>query len=44
MRLRAVNAFAVVAFALGIGVTTAVFSIFYAVLVKPLPFLSPRTS
>ena len=42
MRLRAVNAFAVVAFALGIGITTAVFSLFYGVLLKPLPFPNPE--
>jgi predicted permease len=41
MRVRAVNAFAVVAFALGIGITTAVFSLFYGVLLKPLPFPDP---
>ncbi len=41
LRLRAVNAFAVVAFALGIGITTAVFSLFYGVLLKPLPFPNP---
>ena len=41
MRLRAVNAFAVVAFALGIGITTAVFSLFYGVLLKPLPYPNP---
>ena len=32
-----VSTLAIVAFALGIGVTTAVFSIFYNVLLKPLP-------
>lgn len=36
-----VTVFAITAFALGIGVTTAVFSIFYNVLLKPLPF--PRS-
>jgi putative ABC transport system permease protein len=40
-RLRTVNAFAVLAFALGIGITTAVFSLFYGVLLKPLPFPDP---
>jgi putative ABC transport system permease protein len=40
-RRRAVNAFAVLAFALGIGITTAVFSLFYGVLLKPLPFPNP---
>jgi len=33
-----VSSLAIVAFALGIGVTTGVFSIFYHVLLKPLPF------
>src|SRR5512146_2837647 len=37
-RSRFVAALAVTAFALGIGVTTAVFSIFNSVLLKPLPF------
>src|SRR5918994_1895528 len=36
-----VSILAVVAFALGIGVTTTVFSIFYGVLLKPLPFPRP---
>src|SRR5918996_5076619 len=36
-----VSILAVIAFALGIGVTTAVFSIFYNVLLKPLPFPDP---
>jgi putative ABC transport system permease protein len=40
-RGRAITAFAVVAFALGIGITTAVFSLFYGVLLKPLPFPEP---
>jgi putative ABC transport system permease protein len=40
-RGRAVTAFAVLAFALGIGITTAVFSIFYGVLIRPLPFPEP---
>ena len=37
-----VSILAIVAFALGIGVTTAVFSIFYNVLMKPLPFREPE--
>src|SRR5215470_14926960 len=41
MRARFVSALAVVAFALGIGVTTAVFSIFNGVLLAPLPFGDP---
>ena len=41
LRGRAITAFAVLAFALGIGITTAVFSLFYAVLLKPLPFPDP---
>lgn len=36
-----VSILAVVAFALGIGVTTTVFSIFYGVLMKPLPYPDP---
>src|SRR5687768_17049432 len=36
-----VSTLAIVAFALGIGVTTAVFSIFYGVLLKPLPYPEP---
>jgi putative ABC transport system permease protein len=36
-----VSLLAIVAFALGIGVTTTVFSIFYGVLLKPLPFPEP---
>jgi putative ABC transport system permease protein len=36
-----VSTLAIVAFALGIGVTTAVFSIFYSVLLKPLPYPEP---
>jgi predicted permease len=32
---------AIIAFALGIGVTTTVFSIFYGVLLKPLPYPEP---
>ena len=33
-----VSTLAIIAFALGIGVTTGVFSIFYSVLLKPLPY------
>ena len=40
-RGRALSLFAVLAFALGIGVTTAVFTLFYGVLLKPLPFPDP---
>src|SRR4029450_12074125 len=40
-RVRAINAFIIVAFALGIGITTAVFSLFYGVLLRPLPFPDP---
>ena len=36
-----VSVLAIVAFALGIGVTTTVFSIFYGVLMKPLPYPEP---
>ncbi len=38
IRSRFVTGLAIVAFALGIGVTSAVFSIFNGVLLKPLPF------
>src|SRR3954453_15114145 len=38
VRSRFVSVLAVIAFALGIGVTTAVFSIFSGVLLQPLPF------
>jgi len=38
VRARFVSVLAVIAFALGIGVTTAVFSIFNGVLLAPLPF------
>jgi predicted permease len=40
-RGRSVSAFAILAFAFGIGITTAVFTLFYAVLVKPLPYPEP---
>ena len=42
VRTRFVSVLAVVAFALGIGVTTAVFSIFNGVLLQPLPFPHPE--
>ncbi len=38
LRAPLVSTLAVIAFALGIGVTTGVFSIFYNVLLKPLPY------
>jgi hypothetical protein len=41
VRSRFVSVLAVVAFALGIGVTTAVFSIFNGVLLTPLPYPQP---
>jgi len=41
-RARFVTALAVLAFALGIGVTSAVFSIFSGVLLKPLPYPDPE--
>jgi len=41
VRTRSVSALAIVAFALGIGVTTAVFSIFNGVLLAPLPYPQP---
>jgi len=41
MRGRFVSTMAIVAFALGIGITTAVFSIFNGVLLAPLPFPEP---
>jgi putative ABC transport system permease protein len=42
MRTKSVAILAIVAFALGIGVTTAVFSIFNGVLLAPLPFPDPQ--
>src|SRR5947199_10371251 len=42
MRSRFVSILAVIAFALGIGVTTAVFSIFNGVLLQPLPYPHPE--
>jgi putative ABC transport system permease protein len=42
IRARFVSGLAVVAFALGIGVTTAVFSIFNSVLLRPLPYPHPE--
>src|SRR3954471_21067213 len=42
VRSRFVSVLAVIAFALGIGVTTAVFSIFNGVLLQPLPFPRPE--
>jgi putative ABC transport system permease protein len=42
VRARFVSVLAVIAFALGIGVTTAVFSIFNGVLLTPLPFKDPE--
>src|SRR5947199_9590361 len=42
MRSRFVSILAVIAFALGIGVTTAVFSIFNRVLLHPLPYPPPE--
>src|SRR3954447_10983309 len=41
-RSRFVSVLAIVAFALGIGVTTAVFSIFNSVLLQPLPYPHPE--
>jgi putative ABC transport system permease protein len=42
VRARFVSVLGLIAFALGIGVTTAVFSIFNGVLLKPLPFPKPE--
>jgi predicted permease len=42
IRSRFVTVLAILAFALGIGVTTAVFSIFNGVLLTPLPFPDPE--
>src|SRR6266849_11027575 len=42
LRARFVSTLAVIAFALGIGVTTAVFSIFNGVLLEPLAYEDPR--
>ena len=39
---KSVTVMAIVAFALGIGITTAVFSIFNGVLLAPLPFPDPE--
>src|SRR6185436_4792525 len=41
IRSRFISTLAILAFALGIGVTTAVFSIFNAVLLRPLPYPKP---
>src|SRR5690349_26202 len=41
IRTKSVSILAVVAFALGIGVTSALFSIFNSVLLTPLPFPDP---
>src|ERR671913_1621692 len=41
VRTKSIAILAIVAFALGIGVTTAVFSIFNSVLLAPLPFPRP---
>src|ERR671913_1230038 len=42
VRTKSVAILAIVAFALGIGVTTAVFSIFSGVLLAPLPYPQPE--
>jgi putative ABC transport system permease protein len=44
VRVKSVSLLAIPAFALGIGVTTAVFSIFNGVLLAPLPFPNPDES
>src|SRR6187402_590803 len=41
IRTKSVSILAVLAFALGIGVTSALFSIFNSVLLAPLPFPDP---
>ena len=41
LRARSVTVLAILAFALGIGVTSAVFSIFNSVLLAPLPYPDP---
>jgi putative ABC transport system permease protein len=41
VRGRATTIFAILAFALGTSITTAVFSLFYGVLLKPLPYPNP---
>jgi len=40
-RRASVTLFAILTFGLGIGITTAVFSLFYGVLVRPLPYPDP---
>jgi predicted permease len=42
VRARSMTALAILAFTLGIGVTTAVFSMFNSVLVEPLPYPEPQ--
>src|SRR6185503_3546 len=42
LRARFVSVLAILAFALGLGVTTAVFSIFNGVLLQPLPYPHPE--